>query len=236
MPSDLTLPQAIGWIFWYAGEVAFKWIPGFVVAFSGGQSSTDTSVQSVSPPPTITQPVQVTDIVQFMQNTSPGGYDQVYHNWSGFIILSVTLSLIFAAILIYSITRTFQIRQAEYKHFQAAGRTVAAGDIPKTQLRWDRVLQEANSESDQSRRLAILEADIMLGELLDELGYRGETLADKMRQVPKAQFNTIDIAWEAHKARNRIAHESGYEIPPYEVKRLIGLYDKVFREFGFIEG
>jgi hypothetical protein len=131
--------------------------------------------------------------------------------------------------------RTFGIRQAEYKHYQAISHPVAAKDIPKVRLRWDRILEEANSENDQNRRLAILEADIMLGELLDDLGYRGETLADKMRQVPKAQFNTIDLAWEAHRARNRIAHESGFQMSPYETRRIIGLYDKVFREFGFIE-
>jgi vacuolar-type H+-ATPase subunit H len=117
----------------------------------------------------------------------------------------------------------------------AAAHPVAEHDIPKARLRWDRILDEANSENDQNRRLAILEADIMLNELLDDLGYKGETLADKMRQVPKAQFNTIDLAWEAHRARNKIAHEAGHEISAYEAKRIIGLYDKVFREFGFIE-
>jgi len=234
MPSDATLPGAFGWILWYVGEVAFRWVPGFVISLAGGQPQ-DTTVPA-APPPTITQPVSVQDVIQFLQNNSvPGAYDQLYSDWNIFVVISLTLSLIFAAIVVYSVTRLFQLRQAEYKYFQAMAHSVAAQDLPKTRLRWNHILDEANSENPQNHRLAILEADIMLGELLDELGYRGETLADRMRQVPKLNFNTIDLAWEAHRARNRIAHEAGFEMSPYEVRRIIGLYDKVFREFGFIE-
>jgi hypothetical protein len=234
MPSDTTLPQGVGWVFWYIGEVAFKWIPGFVVSLTTGQTA-DSAVPPVHPP-TITEPVRIQDVVQFLQsNSEPGTYSQLYNNWFLFVGISIAVSLVFAGALIYCLTRIFQIRRAEYKRFLAVAHTVSAHDIPKTRLRWDRILEQANSESDPNRRLAILEADIMLGELLDELGYRGETLADKMRQVPKAQFNTIDLAWEAHRARNVIAHEAGHAMSDHEVRRVIGLYDKVFREFGFIE-
>ena len=234
MPSDTTFGGAIGWTLWYIGEIAFKWVPGFVISATG-EKSTDMT-PALAPPPTITQPVRVEDIVQFLQtNSAPGVYDQLYHNWSVLVGVSIALSLIFAAILAYALTRVFQIRQAEYKHFQAMGHTVTARDVPKTRLRWDRILEQAGSESDQNRRLAILEADIMLSELLDELGYKGETMADKMRQVPKAQFNTIDFAWEAHRARNVVAHKAEHSVSVHESERIIGLYDRVFREFGFIE-
>jgi hypothetical protein len=235
MPSDTTLPGALGWVLWYSSEVAFKWVPGFIISLSGGQVNDTSGVQS-APPPLITQPVRVEDVIAFLKNTSaPGTYDQLYHEWNLLVAFSLTLSLIFAAIIIYTVTRVFQLRQEEYKYFQAVAHTVTAQDIPKTRLRWNHILEEANSDSPQNQRLAILEADIMLSELLDELGYKGETLADKMRQVPKANFNTIDLAWEAHRARNRVAHEAGFQMAPHEVRRIIGLYDKIFREFGFIE-
>ncbi len=235
MPNDTTLPGAIGWTFWYIGELAFKWVPGFVVSLTGGQSPSVTA-QAAAPPPVITQAVTIQDVVHFMQiNSAPGVYDQLYHDWSILVAVSIAMSLVLSTILIYSMTRIFQVRQAEYKHFESMSKTVAAGDVPKTKLRWDKVREEAASDSDQSRRLAILEADIMLSELLDGQGYRGETMADKMRQVNRAQFNTIDLAWEAHRTRNRVAHEAGLTLPPHEVQRIIGLYDKVFREFGFVE-
>lgn len=235
MPSDTSLPGALGWTLWYIGEIAFKWVPGFAISLTGVQNA-DTAAPP-APPPTITQPVRVQDVIEFLQSSSqPGEYARLYHDWTIFVAFSIALSLIFAAVLIYAVTRIFQLRQAEYRHFQSVAHSVTAQDIPKTRLRWSHILEQANSENPQNHRLAILEADIMLGELLDELGYRGETLADRMRQVPKANFDSIDLAWEAHRMRNRVAHEAGFALPSHEVRRIIGLYDKVFREFGFVEG
>ena len=79
-------------------------------------------------------------------------------------------------------------------------------------------------------------ADIMLNELLDTLGYRGETMADKMKTVEKGDFKTISMAWEAHLMRNAIAHQGLMkELNEREARRIIGLYEQVFREFRFIE-
>ena len=234
MPSDLTLSGSIGWLFWFTGEVAFKWVPGFVVSLTGAQSST--AVTPVSQPPLILNAVSVQDVVQFLQtNTAPGVYDRLYDFWTIFVGSSIALSLILATILIYCLIRVYQIRRAEYAHFEAAAHTVAASDVPKTRLRWNRIQEQAYSENEQQWRLAILEADIMLNELLDSLGYRGETMSDKMRSVDRGQFDAIDIAWEAHRFRNRIAHESMPSLTGAEVRRIISLYEKVFREFDFVE-
>jgi hypothetical protein len=132
--------------------------------------------------------------------------------------------------------RIVQIRRREYAAVRAAQRTVVSEDIPKTQLRWARVMEQASDSRPEGWRLAVLEADIMLNELLDIQGYRGEKMADKMKQVDRAQFNSIDAAWEAHKIRNRIAHEGvSHELSSREARRVIGLYERVFREFRYIE-
>ena len=76
----------------------------------------------------------------------------------------------------------------------------------------------------------------MLNELLDVMGYKGETMADKMRGVDRASFNSIDLAWEAHKIRNRIAHDgSAHQLTARETRRVIALYEKVLKESRFIE-
>ncbi len=48
-------------------------------------------------------------------------------------------------------------------------------------------------------------------------------------------FKTLDNAWEAHKLRNRIAHEGmGYDVEYREAKKAIELYESVFKEFDYI--
>ena len=213
------------------GVLIFQWVPSVVLTFSAAGNS----IASTSSSP-LTSAVTIPQLESYLQSYStPVAYQQFVANWGLFAAISLFLSLILAAILLYCVIRLFQVREFEYKRFAAAAATISANDIPKTQLRWDRITTEINSENEQNWRLAILEADIMLNELLDSLGYRGETMADKMREVDRADFNTIDLAWEAHRARNRIAHESS-ETPlnPRDARRTIDLYTRVFKEFQFV--
>ena len=100
---------------------------------------------------------------------------------------------------------------------------------------WQRILTHVESVHENDRRLAILEADIILNELLDKMSLPGETIGDKLKAVEKSHFTTIDNAWEAHKIRNQIAHQGeAFLINQREAKRVIELYRSVFEEFQII--
>ncbi|MDP3646244.1 MAG: hypothetical protein Q8R25_04095 [bacterium] len=235
MYTDPTVGGSLSWLLWFLGEVSFKWIPGTVIALTG---TGNTNLIGTPPPiAPITAPVTTSDVVNYLASASdPIAYSALYHQWSVYITIVTIVCLAFAAITIYSLLRLRQIRLMERQKFASAAHTVAVHDVPRTHLRWRHILDEIATGAEQHWRLAILEADIMLGELLDTQGYKGETMGDKMRQVDRASFNTIDLAWEAHRVRNRIAHEGmSHLLNEREVRRVIGLYEKVFREFRVIE-
>ena len=101
--------------------------------------------------------------------------------------------------------------------------------------KWDRVLEHIDSDNPNDWRLAILEADIMLEEMVDTMMLGGTTLGEKLKRVERADFKTIDKAWEAHKMRNNVAHQGGdYILTQREAKRIIALYKDVFDEFHFV--
>lgn len=101
--------------------------------------------------------------------------------------------------------------------------------------KWKIVLENINSDDPNKWKFAILEADIILEDLLGEMQLPGDNIGDKLKAVDPADFNSIEEAWEAHKIRNAIAHEgSDFLLSQREAKRVVGLYEKVFREFGMI--
>ncbi len=156
--------------------------------------------------------------------------------WEIYVPIALFTTLLFCVGIAYCIVRVFQIRKLENAHFAHMAHTVRAKDTPKTSLRWHRIMEQMESGNEHNWRLAVLEADIMLNELLDTLGYKGETMADKMKQVDRAQFNSIDEAWEAHKFRNKVAHEgSEHSVTERDANRIIGLYRRVFTEFKAID-
>jgi hypothetical protein len=85
-----------------------------------------------------------------------------------------------------------------------------------------------SSNSEALWRIGILEADNMLAEVLRNKGYAGETVSDMLKE---ASFKTVQLAWDAHGIRNRIAHEgSDFQLTEREAKRAFVLYESVFRE------
>ncbi len=101
--------------------------------------------------------------------------------------------------------------------------------------RWEKIKARADSLNENDWRIAIIEADIMLGDLLDKLFLPGDTIGDKLKAVEKSDFTTINEAWEAHKIRNKISHEGqDFMINQRETKIALSMYQKVFEEFEII--
>ncbi len=101
--------------------------------------------------------------------------------------------------------------------------------------RWNHVELLLKSHNSSDWRQAIIEADVMLDDMLEKMGYPGVSIGEKLKNIEESDFSTLDKAWEAHKVRNRIAHDGGvYKLPYDEVTRVIGLYHDVFKEFYWI--
>ncbi len=101
--------------------------------------------------------------------------------------------------------------------------------------RWQKVLEHIASDNPSDWRLAVLEADIVLEETLDQAGYIGDTLGDKLKKAEHRPFASLNAAWEAHKVRNTIAHQGqSFDLTQRDARQAIALFEAVFREFGAI--
>ncbi len=157
----------------------------------------------------------------------------------GFLIgISIPLAILFLIGIIYCVEQLKIIRDKEHALYdlkvEEAYETDVKGD-PSLTKRWESIMRHIESANQNDWRQAILEADIILDDLLNKMEYHGESIGEKLKRVEKADFNSLDEAWEAHKVRNQIAHEgSAMQLSQYEAKRVINLYKKVFEEFYYI--
>lgn len=107
--------------------------------------------------------------------------------------------------------------------------------MSSTNPKWENILNQIESLNENDWKQAIIEADIMLADILDRLHLPGDTVGEKLKAVEKSDFLTIDNAWEAHKIRNQIAHEgSSFLLNQREARRVIALYESVFAEFHIV--
>lgn len=151
------------------------------------------------------------------------------------IWVSSILSLVLFIFIFWLFRRIGFVRGEASARMQAIEKKLAEQNTSGQNEKWERILSLVASENPGDWRVAILEADIMLDELMARMQYRGDTLGEKLKGVEKADFMTIDMAWEAHKVRNRIAHSgSDFILTHREARRVIDLFRQVFDEFEYI--
>lgn len=154
-----------------------------------------------------------------------------------YAVFSILISIVFAIIVIIYLRRYVLLKDKILAKIAITDKE-SGDDINEEKVvnqKWQLVEKHINSEQEGDWKLGILEADIILGEMLDTMALPGESIGEKLKAVEKSDFDTIEQAWEAHKIRNAIAHEgSDFLITQREAKRIIGLYKQVFDEFEII--
>jgi len=99
---------------------------------------------------------------------------------------------------------------------------------------WVKITKLISSDNPNDWKLAIIEADKVLEMVVNTFAVPGDNMGDKMKNIEKSDFLTLEEAWQAHKVRNRIAHEHNFHLSEREARLALDNYEKVFREFDFI--
>lgn len=156
------------------------------------------------------------------------------HAWLWIVIVGYAFALIALVSIVYTIIELFELRQRESEFYSTL---IASPNAERmdSHPRWDHIQSLVDSLNPNDWRSAIIEADILLEEVLTQKGYTGAGVGEKLKAVDPKKFSTLSDAWEAHKVRNQIAHEgSTFNIPESLAKRTIAHYETVFREFKII--
>lgn len=174
------------------------------------------------------------NIVSFFTENSSNFYDIMRSLVGIFIGISIPLSVFLIVAIVITVEGLKNIRRKEDAKFNAKiepAFTESKAD-PELAKRWKKVLEHVDSLNPNDWKQAIMEADVLLENLVTKLGYLGDSLGEKLKRTTKGDFKSRDAAWEAHLVRNRIAHDgAAYEINQLEAKRVISLYRQVFDEF-----
>jgi uncharacterized membrane protein len=196
-------------------------------------------------PNTYTPPLQI-NIIEILVSLAQGRltgangtkslFEMVAGWWYVFSIVAFLVSAILLVATVYAMIRFSELRKIENEALREAERAfrqthAAVGENTK----WQRILAHTSSDSPSDWRLAIIEADIMLDELLDSLGYSGSSTGEKLKTARPEAFRSIEDAWNAHKVRNAIAHQgSDFVLTKRATNEAITQYQHVFEEFKFL--
>src|SRR3989344_9475301 len=107
MQGDLTFGQAFSEVFNNIGDLVFRLIPAALSTIAEDYST------AVEAPP-LTVPVSAPNMVRLVeQGAAPEFYNAPSQFWSALVPLSIFISLLLGAIIIYCFVRVQQIREYE---------------------------------------------------------------------------------------------------------------------------
>ncbi len=165
------------------------------------------------------------------------GFSPEFYFWVWFIwYIFLALSIIFLIGIINFSLKLDKLVREEHDSIFGKKDDIVPEVVEKKNEQWEMVQKHIDSPNPAEWKLAIIEADKMLEDVINTIlpGYESLSIGEKLKKIESSDFLSLNEAWEAHKVRNKIAHESSYEITEREAKIIIGMYRKVFEEYDYI--
>lgn len=144
------------------------------------------------------------------------------------IISGVISSLLFIILVILA----FRLRRIIQGSVQDLTKSASAPVLPKKEINknWQAVLDKLDKGDESSCKMAVVEADKILDDILKRIGYQGGDMGERLKQLTPAQLANLNDIWEAHKIRNRIVHESGFRLSQEQAQKAIKAYERGLKD------
>lgn len=165
-------------------------------------------------------------------------YDQVYNYLTStnfdaiLLILQITGWLI--AILLMWVTvvllkrsdAAWWVRErvfaAEFAYGKAAGQ------------RWDEVKARLQKGDEPNLKLAVIEADSLLDEILKRMGLPGATFEERLKQIEVQEIKSVNKIWATHQLRDKIIHTPDFHLTQEEAEAAVGNIEEALKELEYL--
>lgn len=138
-----------------------------------------------------------------------------------------------AGVIIMALVQT----NPQHRRHRKSARPVASSrgyrgfvDRAETTSRWNTIMAVSNTGA-SGLKSSINEADKLLDHVLKQLGYGGERMGERLKQAGP-RFSDQNAVWRAHKLRNALAHEIGFDLVPNQAKEALHDFEQALKDLG----
>lgn len=114
-------------------------------------------------------------------------------------------------------------------------RGLSQKQVKSFKKRWQKIERKIDEGGESNYRVAVIDCDKMIQDVLNDLGYSDDTWANTLAQA-KSKFSNSAFQglWRAHKVRNRVVHDSEHELNSMEAKSAIKKYRRALKELNVL--
>lgn len=148
-------------------------------------------------------------------------------------IIAIGFSLVLSGIIVYFLLKTNWLK---FRLIQDLVEIVTYKPLGAKKIlkQWMKIKERLDTGLESEFKLAVIEADSMLDDILKKLGYNGETLDERLKQVSLDVLPSVEKVREAHKIRNNIVHDPDYRLNLEEAEKAMSIYENALTELDAI--
>ena len=102
-------------------------------------------------------------------------------------------------------------------------------DKEEYQTAWLKIENGLRKDNKASYPTSVIAADKLLDKALTEMALPGKTMGDRLKRAGQ-YFSSVNSVWYAHKMRNQIAHEHGFEISYEQAKHALASFRQALKD------
>ncbi len=156
------------------------------------------------------------------------GYETFRTIWDFLMILFIVLDTVLVAGFLYALVKGWGYRpQIEVQEKPGKPRTLRRAVFEE---RWRAILKKASLASPDSLRMAVIEADSLVNDVLGQLGFEGKHMADRLVNLNPDEYRTLNALWRAHRVRNDLVHTPGFFLSPEDAQKLLSDFEAFLKE------
>lgn len=102
--------------------------------------------------------------------------------------------------------------------------------VRKLVRQWLKIKARLDTGIESEYKLAIIEVDSILDDILKRMGYGGETLGERLNKLTIASLSNLEEVREAHQIRNNIVHDPDYRLSLDEARKAMSAYERALTD------
>lgn len=145
-------------------------------------------------------------------------------------IIVIAVCVVALVIIVLKSRKMFQEEMASA--IKAADLTPPAEAKGAYDARWQEIRNHVESFKEAEWKLAVIEADKLVDDVLKVAGYPGETMGERLTMIKPDQLINVQHLWDAHKLRNLLVHDANYQLTHKQAIWAIDAFQSVLHELG----
>lgn len=144
-------------------------------------------------------------------------------------IVLIIISAFFLGFIVFALIKTYYLRRLILWDVQEF-LTYKPYAAKKLYKQWQGTKARLGTGLESEYKLAVIEADSVLNDVLEKMGFAGATLGERLEKVTDETIPNVAEAVDAHKVRNNIVHDPDYHLTLDEARKIINIFERVLTD------